>query len=269
MFYNAQNKQLKIEDTSIDYVEFGKGEKPLILIAGLGDGLRTMKGLAIPFTFLYKKFAKDYRVYVFSRRNKMREAFTTRDMAQDILYAMDTLHIKKADFIGVSQGGMLAQWCAIDAPEKVNKLVLVVTYAKSNEMTVDLIHRWKNMALHNQFSELMKDNVRFMYSDAYIRRNLWITPLIASFTKPKNFDRFLVMADACITHDASSQVEKIKAETLILGGEKDKTVGIEGSYELHKKIENSKLYVYPQWGHALYEEAKDFNDRILAFLKGN
>ena len=215
MLYNAQNKQLEIENTSIDYVEFGNGNKPLILIAGLGDGLRTMKGLAVPIALMYKEFAKMYRVYVFSRRNEMKEGFTTRDMAQDIIYAMDVLNIDNADFVGVSQGGMIAQWCAIDAPEKVNKLVLVVTCAKSDENTISLLHHWKDLAINNQFSELMKDNVRAMYSDAYIKKNLWAAPLVASITKPKSFDRFLVMADACIMHDTSSNVQKIKAECKI------------------------------------------------------
>ena len=48
-------------------------------------------------------------------------------MALDIAAAMDTLGIKNADIFGVSQGGMIAQYLAIDRPDLVNKLVLAVT----------------------------------------------------------------------------------------------------------------------------------------------
>ena len=52
-----------------------------------------------------------------------------------------------------------------------------------------------------------------------------------------------------------------------IGGEDDKTVGVQGSYELHEGIAGSELYVYPGLGHAAYEEAKDFNQRVFDFLE--
>jgi pimeloyl-ACP methyl ester carboxylesterase len=267
MLYNAQNKNMQIGDTDFDYAVFGSGKKKLILIAGLGDGLRTMKGLALPIAILYKDFAKDYTVYMFSRRNKMEDGFTTRDMAKDIIYAMHELNIDKADVVGVSQGGMIAQWMAIDHPEKVNALVLVVTAIQNSEMIENNILRWKQMALDNDHIALMKDNVINMYSEAYAKKNAWATYISGLLTKPKNYDRFLVMADACLTHDTTQYLDRIQSRTLIIAGAKDVTVGVKDSYLLKDKIENSELLVYPQWGHALYEEEKSFNRVVLQFLK--
>ena len=68
MFYNAKNGSIKIENTEIDYIVFGNGTKPLIMIPGLGEGLKTVKGTAIPFAMMYKAVAKEYKVYCFSRR---------------------------------------------------------------------------------------------------------------------------------------------------------------------------------------------------------
>ena len=45
MFYNAKNGVLKIEDTDMHYISFGNGPKNLIMIPGLGDGLKTAKGI--------------------------------------------------------------------------------------------------------------------------------------------------------------------------------------------------------------------------------
>ena len=52
----------------------------------------------------------------------------------------------------------------------------------------------------------------------------------------------------------------------MIGGKLDKTVGVEGSYDLHEKIRDSRLYIYPDFGHSLYMEAKDFYKRVKAFL---
>ena len=71
--FHAKNGQLKLEETSVDYIRFGTGEKYLILIPGVGDGLRTVRGSAIPFSFLYRMFAKEYTVFAFSRRTIFRK----------------------------------------------------------------------------------------------------------------------------------------------------------------------------------------------------
>ena len=67
--------------------------------------------------------------------------------------------------------------------------------------------------------------------------------------------------------DASAELSKIACPVLIIGGEEDKTVGIQGSYELHEAIAGSELYVYKGLGHAAFEEAKDFNKRVFDFLE--
>lgn len=37
---------------------------------------------------------------------------------------------------------------------------------------------------------------------------------------------------------------------------------------MKERIVDSRLHVYPGLGHAAYEEAKDFNQRVFDFLKG-
>ncbi len=63
MFYNAKNNNIKIEQSNMDYVSFGVGNKNLIIIPGLGDGLRTVKGMAVSLArisnselFLYEDY---------------------------------------------------------------------------------------------------------------------------------------------------------------------------------------------------------------------
>ena len=121
---NAKNDILTIGNSQMEYIRFGTGKKVLIMLPGLGDGLRTMKGTALPFALMYRIFAKDFTVYAFSRLNDLPEGYTTRDMAQDQKEAMDQLGIAKAHIFGVSMGGMIAQHLAADYPEVVDKLVL-------------------------------------------------------------------------------------------------------------------------------------------------
>lgn len=265
MLSGLKNGYVDIGGSRMDYIAFGKGE-PLIFLPGLGDGLRTVKGMAAMFSVMYRKYGEKYRVYVFSRKEPMPEGYTTRDMAADQAAAMVLLGIEKAHIIGVSQGGMIAQHLAADYPEKVRGLILAVTTPKTEEITVKAVSRWIELAESGLYKEFLADNIRAIYSYEYYRKNRRFTPIAAYFTKPKSFERFFIMADACLTHDAENALPQIKAPTFVIGGELDKVVGPKGSWELAKKINGAKLRMYKHLGHSVYEEAHSFHDGVLEFL---
>ena len=261
-----RNGSLTIDGARMDYIRFGAGARVLIMLPGLGDGLRTVAGTALPMALLYRKFAKQYTVYAFSRREPLAEGCTTRDMAADQAKAMEALGIDRADILGVSMGGMIAQWLAIDFPEKVGKLILTVTCPEPNPILTESVQEWVALAKAGDHAGFMDSNLRRIYSERYYRRNRWLTPLVGALTKPKSYERFFMQADACLTHDALAELPSIKAQTLVIGGEKDLALGGEASRILAQHIPGAELRMYPQWGHGLYEEAGDFNDVVLAFL---
>lgn len=267
MALTAKNGTVRFEDGEMEYIRFGTGEKVLILLPGLGDGLRTVKGTALPMGVMYRKLAQDYTVYSFSRRNCLKDGFTTREMARDQAMAMDILGIKTADVVGVSMGGMIAQFLAADYPEKVRKLVLVVTCARPNKIIETVVAEWITQAKQDDHTALMDSNIRLIYSDAYYQKNKKLIPLMGKLTKPKSYDRFLIQAEACRKHDSYDLLGSVTAPTLVMGGEQDKCLGSEASREIAGKIPGAQLKLYPQWGHGLYEEAEDFQDVILEFLR--
>ena len=263
MVFGAKNG--KINGT--EYIRFGRGNRTLIMLPGLGDGMRTVGGTALPMAVMYRIFAKDITVYMFSRREGLPVGYTTRDMAHDLKDAMDALGIEQADILGVSMGGMIAQWLAIDYPDRVGKLILTVTAARPNGVLEESIHQWMEQARAGDHAGLMDSNLKRIYSEKYYRQNKWMVPLLGVLTKPKSYERFLILAEACLNHDAYAELLKIKAPTFVIGGGKDLAIGPDAAGELAETIPNAVLKIYPQWGHGLYEEATDFNDIVLAFLK--
>ena len=262
-----KNGNIAIGETDMDYIRFGRGEKVLILLPGLGDGLTTVKGTAVPTALMYRIFAKDYTVYMFSRKNGLPTGYTTRDMAKDQAEAMERLGIGRADIVGVSMGGMIAQYLAIDYPEKVGKLVLTVTSARANPLLRESVEEWIVLAKAEDAAGFMDSNLKRIYSEEYYRKNKWMAPIVGNLTKPKSYERFFIQAQACLTHDAYGQLHRIQVPTLVIGGEKDMALGGDASRELAAAIPGATLRMYEQWGHGLYEEAKDFKQTVLDFLK--
>ena len=266
MLYNAKNGKVKFPDGVMEYIRFGTGERQLVLLPGLGDSLRSMGGLAIPMALMYRTFAKDFTVHVFGRKYPAPKGAGTREMARDVKRAMDTLKIGRADVVGVSMGGMIAQFIAADFPEKVNKLVLTVTCSCPNPTLEAAVGEWEDLARSGDHAAFMESNLRLIYSEDYYRKNAWTLPLVGAMTKPKSYQSFLVCAHACRTHDALSRLGEIQAPTLVLGGEQDHCLSGDASRLLAERIPSSELVMYPDLGHGLYEEAKDFQGRVLEFL---
>jgi len=261
-----KNGELSFTDGKMNYARFGRGKKTLIMLPGLGDGLRTVKGTALPMALLYRRFAKDYTVYMFSRRQDLPHGYGTKEMAYDVKLAMEILEIERADVIGVSMGGMIAQHLAADYPGKVGKLVLVVTCPEANPILTESVGEWIALAQQGDHTALMKSNLQRMYSADYCRKNSWMTPVVGKLTRPRSYERFFSQAKACLTHDAWNKLPRITAKTLVIGGEQDMALGGEASRELAGQISGAELKMYPEWGHALYEEAKDFQQIVLDFL---
>ena len=70
---------------------------------------------------------REYKVFIFDRKDHIEEGMTIEDMADDLYHSLEALHIDNASVIGISQGGMIAQLFAIKYPQKVKKLVLALT----------------------------------------------------------------------------------------------------------------------------------------------
>lgn len=267
MLKNVKNGKVPIGNTSAYYVSFGKGSKNLIIIPGIGDGFKTVKGLAIPLSLMYKKFSKDYRAYIFSRRNRLPLGFSSEDMANDIIQHMSDLKINKADVFGVSQGGMIAQYVAINAPKKVNKLVLAVTLAQPNQILKESINTWLKLAKNKDYKGIMLDIAERSYTGRHLKKQRKLYGLAGSFEKNVTYDRFINQAKSCLKHNTVAKLHQIKAPTLVIGARQDKALGVAGSEELAQKIPNSELLIYDKYSHGVYGQARNFNRKVLKFFK--
>ena len=262
-----KNGTVQLINGQMDYIRFGRGDRHLVMLPGLGDALRSVRGTALPMALMYRIFGKRFTVWMFSRKQPLKTGCTTRDLARDQAEAMDALGIGKADIFGVSMGGMIAQWLAVDHPEKVHKLVLAVTCARPNPILRESVEEWMAYARQDDPAGFMDSNLRRIYSEGYYRKNKWMAPVVGRLTKPKSYDRFFIQSNACLTHDAYERLGSIHVPVFVIGGERDLALGAEASREIAAGIPGAKLHMYPQWGHGAYEEAKDFNSLVLEFLR--
>lgn len=258
-----KNGCVKVGNTDMYYVAFGEGKKNLIVLPGLSDGLWTVKGKVWFLSGSYRRFFKGYTVYMFSRKNALPEGYSIKDMADDQAEALKNLGIEKTMVMGVSQGGMIAQYLAAKYPELVEKLILVVTAPYANKTIQSVVSKWIEMTKTGTHTELMLDTAEKVYTKKFNEKNKRYLSYVAGLTKPANYDRFCKNAQAILGFDARNELGKIQCPTYILAGNCDNTVGNDAPYELAEGIAYAEVTIFDGLGHGLFEEDRDFYNKVF------
>lgn len=99
---------------------------PLLLGGSLGTSLEMWEPQL--------RLAQTTRVIRFDHRGHGRSPvpagpYSIADLGGDVLALLDALELERASYCGLSIGGMVGQWLAINAPDRIDKLILICTAA--------------------------------------------------------------------------------------------------------------------------------------------
>lgn len=261
----AAVRTARVGGAELDYAVFGTGEKAFVMLPGLS--LKSVMGAADAVAAAYARFAEDYTVYLFDRRKNAPEAYSVRDMAADTAAVMRSLGLKNCAVFGASMGGMLAQYLAIDHPELVGRLALASTLPGPNPAAAAVLKRWLELAGRGDVETLVRESVEQSYSGRTLE--LYRDALIESSRGATADDlrRFVRMARACESFDTRGELDKIRCPALVLGAEGDRIATAAPAAELAGRL-GCELCLYgEEYGHAVYDEAPDFKDRLWEFFQ--
>jgi pimeloyl-ACP methyl ester carboxylesterase len=118
-------KKVRVGDIDVAYKMFGQGD-PIILYNGASDSMDAWDP-----SFL-TGISSNHTVIAFDQRGignttAGSKPYTYQQLANDTAGLLDALKIPKADVMGYSLGGHIAQAFTVSYPEKVNRVILVAT----------------------------------------------------------------------------------------------------------------------------------------------
>src|SRR5688572_26707767 len=121
------------------YAERGSGP-PILLVRPLGGSMQSWGRFADTLARRLRVISFDPRGAAgASSRAPLRTS--TRSMARDARELLDRLQLERVHIYGISLGGMVASWLAVDAPERVDRLVLASTLPSGWEVSSDALGR--------------------------------------------------------------------------------------------------------------------------------
>lgn len=244
---------------------------PLVLIVGMGGSCRGWHALQLP------EFSAARRTVIFDNRGVGETEdpggpFSTADLADDTVALLDQLEIERADVLGVFMGGMIAQELVLRHPERVDRLVLVGTYARPDAKRRMLIEKWREMMKSGVSFEIQVwERMLWTLADETFEQTDLIEEMIQRHLterRPVSADLFVRQCGACLHHDTRDRLSQIPHRTLILCGQQDSLTPPKLHRELAAGLRDAHLVVLPSAGHlVMAEAAQRFNQAVLQFLE--
>ena len=276
--------QLTANGITIEYDEHGHQDNPpLLLVMGLGAQMTFW-----PIELVEALAARGFRVIRFDNRDiglshkfdgvkvpgivwhMIRKRFgfppkvpySLSDMAADAIGVLDALEIEKAHIVGASMGGMIAQLIAIEHPHRTLSLTSIFSTTGNSKLP---------QADKAAIEALTKRPVS-MDEEVLVDHGLMVANAIGSpgFKRDPAEQREMVRANvrrstypegltrqmAAIIDDGdrTARLASVTAPTLVLHGEDDPLVKVEGGHATAAAIPGAKIKTWPGWGHDLPEE---------------
>ncbi len=259
---------VEINGFSMNYFKFGQGDKTFVMLPGLS--VQGVMGSAEQVASAYQMMTDDYTVYVFDPRNELPSSYNVAEMAKDTAEVLKALGLDHVCMMGASMGGMTALEMAVQNPELIDKLVLASVSLQMKDEQFQTLDKWIGLAqkgdveaLYLSFGEAIYPKEIFKQArDSLIQASKTVTE--------DQLKHFIILAESMRGFDITNDLEKIECPILAINDKTDQVLGAE-SVESMEQFMNQRsdwdFYLYDGYGHALYDTAPDFKDRMMYFFK--
>jgi pimeloyl-ACP methyl ester carboxylesterase len=277
VFHSQHSCFVDIDGIRVHYQEAGDRHAPaLVLIHGFASSTLVWSKVFLRLVAAgYRVIALDMLGYGYSAKPRNGE-YTIASQAKLLTRLLDTLQIPRAIFVGCSYGGAVAATCALDYPDRVEKLVLVGTVNNNRPREFMLMRVFGSPVFGDVVSPLLLGSRRLLRRrmKRVYDRHEWVMderrvdarhlPLRAAGTQRAIISTVRRWDAERISRDA----HLITQPTLLLWGENDREIPLSDGERLHAEIPGSRLIVFLKCGHLPHEEYPEaFTDVVIDFVK--
>lgn len=196
------------------------------------------------------------------------DSFTVTDWAHTLGSFLDATGVQRAHFLGLSWGGMLAQEFYRLYAARVDRLVLVDTYAGWKGSLGEEVAEKRRARCYRDASRPVDEVVaEWVPMEFFAKASTELGAEMAAVMANFHPLGFRLMAKTLADTDLSGMLANVKAPTLLVWGEGDQRSPLRVAEQFHAAIPGSKLEVIPGAGHVSnMEKPVEFNASVRRFL---
>ncbi|MGV8840951.1 MAG: alpha/beta fold hydrolase [Bauldia sp.] len=227
---------------------------PLVFVHALGASKESFREQVAAFAGRYRCIAYDSRGHGATTPGPMVPHVAA--LADDLRGVLDALGVARAAIVGISVGGMTAQHFAATHPERVERLVLMSTTAK----TIDgepFRKRAADVRVNGLDAVAKATMVPRWFSEAFAAAHPARVEDVRRRFVATDRECYALAAEAVGSFDAHHLLGRITAPTLVLVGGRDPGTPPEVAKDLADRIGGATLVVIPDAGHQVAIEAAE------------
>jgi 3-oxoadipate enol-lactonase len=190
--------------------------------------------------------------------------YTIELLGRDVLALLDHLDIERAHHVGLSMGGVIAQWLGAHAPERLHKLVLANTAAR-----IGTEEGWRARAAAVRaagMAEIAAGAPGRWFTPEFVARQPVIVGLMQKTLRGLHPEGYAACCEALAVADLGDDIGRIVSPTLVIAGALDPVTTVLDAQALADAIPDAALATLPA-SHLSNIEAPDrFTDLVASFL---
>jgi 3-oxoadipate enol-lactonase len=216
-----------------------------------------------------RELLKKFRVLRYDTRGHGQSSstpgpYSIEQLAKDVVALLDALDLDRVHFCGLSMGGMIGMWLGVNAPERLNSLVLCNTGAK-----IGTPEGWNSRieaVRKNGMKSIASAVVERWFTTAFRQKSPAIISNILKMIEETNADGYSACCAAVRDFDCREQLSSVRTPTLVISGAHDPATPPADGRFLAQHIPGA-LYAELNAAHLSNIEDQDrFNAELAAFL---
>jgi pimeloyl-ACP methyl ester carboxylesterase len=279
IFHAEHSRFVEVEGIRVHFQEAGElTNPPLLLLHGFASSTLVWSRVFLKLADAgFHVIVPDLLGYGYTGKPRNGE-YTIKGQAKMIVGLLDALRIDRAVIVGSSYGGAVAATCALDFPERVERLVLVAPVNNNRPLQFKLMRVFGSRVVGDVISPLLIGSRRLLRRrmKRVYDRHKWVLdedrvqarhlPLRASSTQ-RAILRTVRLWDADrISRDA----HLIRQPTLLLWGDNDPEIPLADGERLHEEIAGSRFVIFNNCGHLPHEEYwESFAELVTDFARSS
>ena len=261
-----------IEDAEIHFEELGSRDgEAVVLIHGFGSSLHSWDLLAPALARRFHVVRLDLKG--FGRSSKYEGDYSPEAQARVVLGLMDRLGIERAHVVAHSMGSLVALIVALEAPQRVDRLVLTGAWVYSEQLPWSLRSAQTPGMGELIFGLWYAENLEWRFGLSFHEPDLWISEeMLVRARQTLSAPGARATALATVrAFELSSRHERfggVTSETLLIHGRDDRVALPAYGERLAAQLRSARLEVLPYCGHfPMLEQSGQFTDLVIDWLE--
>lgn len=254
---------INVKGINLHYELYQQDKKKPVLVL-----LHGFLSSSFSFRRLIPYLKRDYTILSidlppFGKSEKSRNfTYSYTNLAQVVIDLINSFHFSNIHLVGHSMGGQICLYIAKQAPELVNKLVLLCSSGYMKRMPKSLIYSSYLPYFHYIVKrKLAKQGVLHNLRNVVHNHDLIDKEMIDGYLEPFSDNGIFMGLTRMIRHREgdlpSEELKKIQHPVILIWGEKDRVVPLSVGKRLHQDLPNSRLVTIKNTGHLVPEECPE------------